>query len=93
MSSKITQLHSLEPKEILDPIQEIKLLIENLKSNFQPKRPEEYLTRQEVSKILKIDLSSVHNWTKREILQSYQIGGRVYYKRSEIEKALVKLIR
>ena len=27
------------------------------------------------------------------ILQSYQIGGRVYYKRKEVESAIVKLIK
>lgn len=64
---------------------------EELKNHFQPKEPEEYLTRNEVSKLLKIDLSSVHNWTKRKILTAYQCGGRVYFKRSEVESALVEL--
>ena len=41
--------------------------------------------------MLKIDLSSLHNWKKRGILQAYQIGGRVYYKRDEVELAIVKL--
>jgi Helix-turn-helix domain len=65
--------------------------LEDLKKNFQPKEPNEFLTRNEVAEMLKIDLSSVHNWTKRQILQSYQIGGRVYYKRNEIENAIVEL--
>ena len=64
---------------------------DELKKSFQPKEPTEFLTRQEVSSLLKIDLSSVHNWTKKKILQSYQIGGRVYYKRSEVENAIIKL--
>jgi hypothetical protein len=41
--------------------------------------------------MLKIDLSSVHNWTKKGILTSYQIGGRVYYKRAEVESAIIEL--
>ncbi|WP_370477234.1 helix-turn-helix domain-containing protein [Tamlana flava] len=65
--------------------------LEDLKLNFQPKEPTEYLTRNEVAELLKIDLSSVHNWTKKGILTSYQIGGRVYYKRQELEDAIVKL--
>ena len=64
---------------------------DELKKSFQPKEPTEFLTRQEVSSLLKIDLSSVHNWCKRKILQSYQIGGRVYFKRSEVENAIIKL--
>ena len=54
---------------------------------------EQYLTREEVSELLKISLSTIHNWTKRGILLPYQIGGRVYYKASEIESSMIKLER
>lgn len=66
-------------------------LLSELKKEFQPKEPSIYLTRQEVSKMLSVDLSSVHNWTKKGILVAYQIGGRVYYKRSEVEAAIIEL--
>ena len=79
------------PPEIQTDINFIKSELEDLKKNFEPKTPNEYLTRNEVAEMLKIDLSSVHNWTKRKILQAYQIGGRVYYKRDEVELAIVKL--
>lgn len=72
-------------------IKGVKDHLEDFKKNFQSKQPAEYLTRNEVAKMLKIDLSSVHNWTKKGKLKSYGIGGRVYYKFSEIEKAIVKL--
>ncbi len=51
----------------------------------------ELMTRQEVAKHLKIDLSTLHHWTKAGILKKYGIGKRVYYKRSEIENAIVEL--
>ena len=79
------------PNNFLNDIEYIKNEIANIKKSFQPKEPAEFLTRQEVSSLLKINLSSVHNWSKRKILQSYQIGGRVYYKRSEVENAIIKL--
>ncbi len=79
------------PQEYQSDIQYIKSELQDLKKNFQPQKPTEYLTRVEVSKMLKIDLSTCHNWTKKQILISYQIGGRVYYKRKEIENAIVKL--
>ena len=41
--------------------------------------------------MLKCDLSSVHNWTKAGILKLYGLGGRKYYKLSEIELAIVPL--
>lgn len=65
--------------------------IEDLKKHFQPKEPTEYLTRQEVAEMLQIDLSTVHNWTKKGIITACQIGGRVYYKRQALEAAIVEL--
>ena len=65
--------------------------INELKKSFQPKEPTEFLTRKDVADMLKIDISSVHNWTKRGVLSAYQISGRVYYKRTEVENAIVKL--
>lgn len=50
-----------------------------------------YLSRDEVSKLLKISLSTIHNWTKSGTLQPYQIGGRIYFKYSDIEGSMVKL--
>lgn len=79
------------PNKLLIDIENIKNELVNLKKSFQPKEPTEFLTRQEVSALLKIDISSVHNWTKKKILQSYQCSGRVYYKRAEVENAIVRL--
>lgn len=65
--------------------------LQELKNSFQPLKPTEYLSRHDVAKMLQVNLSTLHNWNKQKVLQSYQIGGRVYYKRSEIEKAVVKV--
>jgi hypothetical protein len=62
--------------------------LDSLKRDFQPKKPEEWLTRYEVKDWFKVDLSTVHNWTKRGKLKAYGIGNRVYYKRSEVEAAI-----
>ncbi len=51
----------------------------------------EYLTRRDLASLLDIDISTVHNWSKRGILNPYGIGGRVYYKRSEVEAAIIEL--
>ena len=65
--------------------------IHNLKNNFEPKQPTDLLTRNEVAELLKCTLPTVHNWAKTGIITSYGINGRVYFKRSEIENALVCL--
>jgi hypothetical protein len=53
----------------------------------QPKG-ESYLSRKETSEKLKISLVTLNDWTKRGILKSYIIGGRVLYKNNEVEASL-----
>lgn len=86
------QFIQITPQQLQDAIIEgMKTQLNELKSNFQPKVPNEYLTRQEVSKMLKIDLSTIHNWCKKGKLNPYGIGNRVYFKRDEVENAIVQL--
>jgi len=73
---------------ILDGVQ---TKIDKLKAQFQPKEPTEYLTRNEVKDLLHVDLSTVHNWTKKGKLKSYGIGNRIYYKRHEVEEAIIPI--
>lgn len=79
------------PPELRSDIDFLKSEIKDLKENFQPKHPTQYLTRNEVAKMLHVDLSTVHNWTRKGRIKSYGIGGRVYFKRSEVETAIVEL--
>ena len=90
---KLIQFIQITPEQLQEAIIEgVNSKLEDLKKNFQPKEPEELLTRNEVAELFKVDLSSVHNWTKKGQLISYGIPGssRVYYKRSDIEKLLKK---
>ncbi|MEX2568015.1 MAG: helix-turn-helix domain-containing protein [Cyclobacteriaceae bacterium] len=48
------------------------------------------MTRKETADKLKISLVTLNDWTKRGLIQSYLIGGRVLYKDSEIEASLYK---
>ncbi len=86
------QFISVTPEQLQNAIIEgVKSQLQDLKSHFQPKEPTEYLSRQEVAEMLSVDLSTIHNWKTKGILNAYQIGGRVFFKRSEVEKAIVKL--
>lgn len=79
--------------------QELKELIQNaindtmaaLQSKLQPKKSDEYLTRQEVADLFKVDLSTIHNWCKQGKLKPYGIGSRVYFLRSDIDNCLIPL--
>jgi excisionase family DNA binding protein len=86
------QFIEVTPEQLQDAIIDgVKTQLDDLKSHFQPKIPTEYLTRAEVKELLKVDLSTVHNWTKRGKLQAYGVGGRIYYKRSEIDSSIIPL--
>jgi excisionase family DNA binding protein len=89
--TKATILHDFSPEQITSLFDGLKKELAELKANFQPKQPAEYLTRNEVAEMLKCDLSTLWLWTKKGKLTSYGIGNRTYYKRSEIEKAIVCL--
>jgi excisionase family DNA binding protein len=49
---------------------------------------EKLLTRKETADKLKISLPTLNDWSKRGMLKSYMIGGRVLYKDSEIDSSL-----
>lgn len=66
-------------------------LLSKLKEEFQPKRPEEYLTRNEVADLLKINVNTVDRWSKEGKLKRYGISDRIFFKRSEIEESIVCL--
>jgi len=76
----------------LERLSKIEKQLYHLKEYFQPKEPVELMTRKEVAEHFKIDISTLHNWTKKGKLIRYGLGSRIYYKRSEIQKALIKMI-
>ena len=55
------------------------------------KAPEEYLTVKNVAKLLQVSISTVNNWKRDGVLRAHQIGGRIYFLRSEIDSAFVEL--
>jgi hypothetical protein len=85
------QLLQITPEELRESILEgVKKELQVLKQNFQPKQPTEFLTRREVAKWLKVDVSTVHNWTVKGTLTKHLIEGKVLYKRAEVESSLIK---
>jgi hypothetical protein len=83
------QLIQITPEELQKEILKgVKLQLDELKNHFQPKEPNEYLSRSEVSKMLGVDLSTLHNWNKKKILNPLAISGRIFYLRSEIEASI-----
>ena len=70
-------------------IKEIAKTVSLIINKFQPIKPDELMTREEVKNYFKCDMSTIHNWTKKGKLKAYYICGKVYYKRSEIENVTI----
>lgn len=65
--------------------------LEDLKKSYQPIKPTEYMSRKEVCALLGINLSTLWSYTKQKKLVSYGLGNRVFYKRTEVEAAIIEL--
>jgi len=82
------------PQELQEQINEgVKIQLQEFLSNYKPKQPDDYLTRSEVAKMFKVDISTIHNWCKSKKLNPLGIGSRVYFLRSDIEASLKPLNR
>jgi excisionase family DNA binding protein len=89
MQKNSTLIHDLTHEELVSLFEGLQNQLSEIKKHFEPKIPVEYLTRNELAEMLKCDLSTIHNWTKKGKLIPYGIGNRVYYKRSEVESVLL----
>lgn len=86
------QFISYSPQQLQGEITaSVKNQLEEFLKKYQPQQPKEYLSRNEVSKMLGVNLSTLFNWHKKKILVPFGISGRVYYLRSEIEAKLIRL--
>ena len=90
-NKKIILLYNITPDELKEMIiADLKIEIEKLLLKLKVDKPVEYLTRKQVSEILKVSLVTIHSWAKIGILQPYRIGNRVRFKSNELEDALIK---
>jgi hypothetical protein len=62
----------------------------HLTDAFHKKEEEELFTVEETIDFLKCSKQALWNWRKSGILPSYRLGNRVYYKKSDIFKKLIK---
>lgn len=84
------QLISVTPEQLQNAILDgVKNQLSEFKKQLQ--EPEQLMTREETAKFLQVNLSTLHNWSKQGKLVPFGLQGRVYYKRSEIMKAIVRL--
>jgi len=92
MSNKIIQVFDVTPDELKENIlTDLRAELKSVAQKFQPPKQEEYLTRKEVAKILKVSLVTIHDWNKKGVLNPFRLGNLIRYKRSEIDNALIRI--
>lgn len=85
-------LNQMTPQQLKELIADtVRAEMNALTKRSQVKAPEEWLTRDMAAEKLKINLSTLHKWTKKKRLNAYGMEGRVYYKNDEIDQALIKI--
>ena len=82
------KLHFIEvtPEEL---IEEVVSRLQNYKKDDIVN--ESYLTIEDVAQLFKVSLSTIYSWRKSGVLKACQIGGRVYFKQTEIDSAVIDL--
>ncbi len=87
--SNVTQLHGTTPEQLTETIlQGVQKQLEELKKNFEPRTPDEFLTRKQTAELLSISYGCLHNWNNQGILKPLKHGNRTYYSRKAIEETL-----
>jgi hypothetical protein len=87
--NKTIQFVATTPEELQEKIAVcVKTQLKDFLEIYKPKQPNDYLTRQQVAELLHLDISSVHNWSKKGYLKPLSIGGRIYFLRSDVENSL-----
>jgi len=86
------QFIQITPEQLETQIlQGVKSQLEDLKKHFQPKEPNEYMTRKEVALMFRVDINTINNWAKSKRLNPLAMGGRILFLRSEVEASLTPL--
>lgn len=83
MKAETIQLIGITPEEFKDLIVgEVKEELRKLDS--EKSQVPVYLTRKEVSKLLRVSLVTLHDWNKRGLLVACRVGRGVRYRRSDV---------
>ncbi len=64
---------------------------ESLAQTVKRNEDDIFLTRKDVSKLLKISLPTLSNLTKEGKLAGYRLGGRVLYRKEDVIASLEKI--
>ncbi|WP_452231780.1 helix-turn-helix domain-containing protein [Lacinutrix sp. MEBiC02595] len=91
MISKTIQIQEITFDELAEKVADKLLIkIKHYLDELHIKENDVYLTRQETAEFLKINLTTLWNWTNKGKVKSYGIASRRYYNKQELIDLLQK---
>lgn len=86
-------LQEINSEQLFTKLNEIKSWIsEQVFQQEKMTTNNELWTTEEVAKYFKKHKDTIENWSKKKYLTKWVIGGAVYYKRFEVESAVIPLL-
>lgn len=64
-------------------------LLSDLEKSLKDNEPNRYYTAEQICERFSITKPTIHEYRKRNIIKSYRLGSRVYYRLDEIENAMI----
>jgi len=90
MKTKVIEIQEITFDELTEIVSEKLFHKFKVYKEGLDKKEEVLLRRVEVSRLLKVSLVTIWNWSKIGILKSYRLGNRIYYKKQEVIDSLQK---
>lgn len=76
---------------IHDKLLDLEKRLDKLPEMFEAMQAEDLLSRQQAMQFLDVGSATLDRWSKQGLINRYGIGGRVYFKKSEIISSLIKI--
>lgn len=64
-------------------------LLSDLEKSLKDNEPNRYYTAEQICERFSITKPTIHSYRQRNIIKSYRLGSRVYYRLDEIENAMI----
>ncbi|MBK8243675.1 MAG: helix-turn-helix domain-containing protein [Saprospiraceae bacterium] len=89
MSQVIVLTEDQLQKYFDDMVQKVEFIIKN--SQKIEVATKEWLTAKEVCTLLKISLTTLHDWSSKSIIKKHRIGGRITFRHDEIIESIQRM--
>jgi len=86
-----TVLFEMEPKQVMRLFKGLQKQIADLNTKLDEQKPIEWVPRAKVADLFQVSLVTVHRWSVEGKIKPYAIGSKIFYKRHELDKALIDM--